>query len=191
MTERSAETIPLAGFLSLDDKEKALEIWSNADHGKDHLLARITVPWGPLKERLILRLAEQLNMPLMELFISAWKKVDEIQSVATKSHDRPREKNPVDLVSHELTYDCEPTLEVTLGPHRFDPVKFALHVCLKLDGCVLIIMDGRIVAIRPGTCEGEATLSYEGFEFAKAKTEKTELGPEYQLQDAIEIDSTQ
>jgi len=183
----NAERLSLTRLLSLNDKEKSLEVWSKADSGKEHLLARVSVPWQPLKERLMERLAEQLDTPLMDLCVAGWKKVEEMRQFADRTQYPRHEKHRVALVAHDIASDCQPTLEVSLGPHRFPPVRFTLHVSVRLEGCVLTIAGGRIIAILPGTCEGEATLTYSDVDLAKAHTEKVNLGPEYSLSEGISL----
>jgi hypothetical protein len=93
----------------------------------------------------------------------------------------------VNLVEHEITEDFKPTVEVTLGGVQFPRLEFDLHLSLKFEGCVLTIVDGKIVAVLPGTCQGEATLKYLDVTVAKSETKKMNLGAEIQLTKSIAI----
>ena len=69
----------------------------------------------------------------------------------------------------------------------FPRLKFDLHVILKLEGCVLTIQEAKIKEMLPGTCQGLATLEWNGFILAEAKTGKMDLGDKIRLGKGVEI----
>lgn len=183
----SASEMTLSKFLKWDEKSKTAQVGSNLDSKKEKLIAQISVPWEPLKEKMLEKIAALLDLPLKEFCLAAWKKHHELQQFADSEKYPPDETNQVNLLEHEIIAEYRPTLEVSFGGKTFPKLQFDLNLNLKFEGCVLTIQDGKIKEILPGNCQGEAILQWKEFALAETKTEKVDLGDKIKLGKGVAI----
>jgi hypothetical protein len=183
----SAREMTLSRFLKWDEKSKTAQIGSNLDSKKEEIVAEISVPWEPLKEKMVEEIVKLLDLPLKDFCLAAWKKNRELQQFADREKYPPDETNKVNLIEHEITGEYHPTVEVSFAGKTFPKLKFDLNVSLKLTGCVLTIQDGKIKEILPGNCQGEAVLQWKKAVLAKATTETVDIGGEIKLEKPIAI----
>ena len=160
---------------------------SQLDARKETLLTKFEVPWPALRQTLLERLAEQLDIPCSGLLLAAWKKHEELREFADAAKHPLGEVNRVNLIDHEVEYDYPVTLDVSLGSLRFSPVQLHLHVKLELEGVKLTIRDAKIIAVTPGSCRATAELTMSEAVLLNAESKSVDLGEEYTLGDPVSL----
>lgn len=133
------------------------------------------VKWTAEMPDLAQKICELLDISLPNVFVAAWKKAKELQTVLEKSKENPDEVTYLELTEHTLTSEHKPSLDVRL--HGATVKKIALDVSLgfKLRGFVLKIQDGAIREMQTGHCEAKGTIKYGTLPIAEKKLAPVKL----------------
>lgn len=108
------------------------------------------------------KLCELFNVPLPNVLVTSWKKVDELRARLEKSRTSPDKVEYLELAQHTINCDQKPYLEMRFKDMPVKKIQFAVKLVFTLKGFVLKIQAGAIQEIQTGACEVKGTISYGG-----------------------------
>ncbi len=118
-----------------------------------------TIKWDVLENVLADKVLEMLDIPILGVLLSAWKKYREVKQIADS--EVPLEKQKVFLAQHTLKSEHHPYLEIRLKGVPVETLNFTIIVELVLEGFILTIQDRRITAVETGRMKGQGSLAFE------------------------------
>ncbi|HKO35714.1 MAG TPA: hypothetical protein VJV21_04495 [Pyrinomonadaceae bacterium] len=108
------------------------------------------------------KICELFNVPLPNILVTSWKKVDDLRARLEKSRSAPDKVEYLELAQHTINCDQKPYLEMRLKDVPLKRIQFAVKLVFTLKGFVLKIQGGAIQEIQTGACEVKGTISYAG-----------------------------
>ncbi len=120
-------------------------------------------------------LQELLDIPFEEVLTEGWKRYDAIRSVCEKSKKSPEKTFFLSLAKHSLLSEHHPRIEIELGGEKIGEITFDIRLRLTLEGFVLRIRGGEIVAIDTGNCLAVGTVAYGEIVLIEKGPEKVAL----------------
>lgn len=108
------------------------------------------------------KICELFNVPLPNVLVTSWKKVDDLRARLEKSRGAPDKIEYLELAQHTINCDQKPYLEMRLRDLPVKKIQFAVKLVFVLKGFVLKIQGGAIQEIQTGACEVKGTISYAG-----------------------------
>jgi hypothetical protein len=98
----------------------------------------------------------------------------------------PGSEEVVDLVSHRIRSVHRPDVAVLVDGVRVAKIDFELKVVFEVGALVAVVRAGRLVALRGGRCDLDATLSAEGIPLAQ-QHKRFDLGARLPLGSGVEL----
>jgi ABC-type transport system involved in cytochrome bd biosynthesis fused ATPase/permease subunit len=145
-------------------QNEALEKTKQAANLKEELAKESKlIQWSIVREVLIDKTIGMLDIPVLIFLSPAWKKYKEIMEFADTNKYPPNETELVSLADHSITVEHHPYLQVTYRGVALKNAKltFTLEAELIVQGVVLKIQNGKIIAIEAGTVKGNGKLLLE------------------------------
>ncbi|MGF1611796.1 MAG: hypothetical protein ACFCUQ_20510 [Kiloniellales bacterium] len=143
--------------------------------------------WQQVADGLGERIEEALQIPLADVLCGAWGKYRELQRLADPEACDPTETVLLPLVDHRIVSKHDPVIEIKLDEAVIGRLRFELQLSLRLKGVVLMVRGGRILAIKAGSCAGDARLQCSGATIAQRHTPEFELPFRVELGEGIPI----
>ena len=112
-----------------------------------------------------------LDFDLGDLLLSGWCKHAEVRAAARRTAAAPGSAEVVALATHRVTSTHEPAVDLLVNGATVATVQLELRIEFLLKGIVVTVREGRLAAVRPGTCEVTATLEAEGRRLASRSRE--------------------
>ncbi len=113
------------------------------------------------------KIAELLEVPIADIFVSSWKKTDVLKELLEESRKTPDALMNVDLAEHTIISKHQPHIEIKTKKAPLKKIEFTLQLLFKLKGFRLRIQNGAIREMQTGPCEGKGTLQYQGLAIAE------------------------
>jgi hypothetical protein len=133
------------------------------------------------------RIADLLRLDLGVILVGGWKKMAELQRYTDRGKYSPDETVLVEITRHTVTSTHKPSLDIVVDEVKIDTLPFELKFTLTLDGALLTIRDGKILAVSPGACKGEGELKCEGYTILKRDSAPVRVPGTWTFKDPIEI----
>lgn len=133
------------------------------------------IKWVASRFDIAEKVAELLDIKIPSIFISSWKKSEEIKKIIEESLKSSEEKFEVNLSEHTITSEHKPYIEVMFKNMPAYKIEFDLNLSFTLDGFILKIQNGIIYGIDPGICNAQGTLSWEKIKLLEKKLEAIKL----------------
>ena len=108
------------------------------------------------------KICELFNVPLPNILVTSWKKVEDLRARLEKSRIAPDKVEYLELAKHTINCDQKPYLEMRLKDMPVKKIQFTVKLVFNLKGFVLKIQGGAIQEIQTGACEVKGTISYAG-----------------------------
>jgi hypothetical protein len=108
------------------------------------------------------KISELFNVPLPNVLVTSWKKVDELRARLEKSRTAPDKIEYLELHQHRIDSSHKPKLEMRLKNMPVKKIEFTVKMVFILKGFVLKIQGGAIQEVQTGACEVQGTISYAG-----------------------------
>ena len=108
------------------------------------------------------KICELFNVPLPNVLVTSWKKVDDLRVRLERSRSAPDKVEYLELAQHTINCDQKPYLEMRLKDMPVKKIQFNVKLVFTLKGFVLKIQGGAIQEIQTGACEVKGTISYAG-----------------------------
>ena len=119
------------------------------------------IKWDVVSDVLIDRAVEMSDIPLAKILLPAWKKYREIEKFADPQSYPPEDTELVSLVEHTVQSEHKSSLEILFKRVKVKVIDFSVATELTLQGVVLRIRGGRVMAIEAGSVKGKASLAME------------------------------
>lgn len=108
------------------------------------------------------KICELFDVPLPNVLVASWKKVDELRARLEKTRNAPDKVEYLELAQHVINCEQKPYLEMRLKNMPLKKIVFTVKLVFTLKGFVLKIQGGAIQEIQTGACEVKGTISYAG-----------------------------
>jgi hypothetical protein len=108
------------------------------------------------------KICELFNVPLPDVLVTSWKKVDDLKARLEKSRSAPDKIEYLELAQHKIDSTHKPRLEMRLKNVPVKKIEFVVKLNFMLKGFVLKIQNGAIQEVQTGACEVQGTISYAG-----------------------------
>ena len=119
------------------------------------------IKWDVVADVLLDRAVEMSDIPLAEILLPAWKKYREIEKFADPQSYPPEDTELVSLLEHTIHSEHKSSLEILFKGVQVKVINFTVVTELTLEGVVLQIRGGRVMAIEAGSVKGKASLAME------------------------------
>lgn len=132
-------------------------------------------------------IANLLRLDLGVILVGGWKKMAELRRYTDREKYRPDETMIVELTRHTVTSTHKPILDIVADGLKIDAVPFDLELTITLDGALLEIRDGKILAVTPGSCKIGGELKCEGVEIFKRNSAPVTLNGRWTFEEPVQI----
>lgn len=122
------------------------------------------IPWGQVQTSIAGTMAGALQSKVLVGWVAAWQKSRELEEKAEKSREASNAPFSCTLLEHAIDSSFQPFVEVYLGPALIQRIDFEVELETEIDGAILNLRNGSIVAIQLGRCEWSGKISIEGVE---------------------------
>jgi hypothetical protein len=112
---------------------------------------------------------EILEMSVGAIFERSWSKYTALVHAAEETADDPNAVRLIGLITHEVSVDYEPQVEVYLGNKRLATVTVRLKLDLTLRGVLVHVRDGCVTGVRAGKCMIKGALAIAGQPVARGE----------------------
>ena len=133
------------------------------------------IKWKASMPDVVAKIAELFDVEIPGLFITSWKKTNEIGTALEETRRAPDEVRYVGLADHSISSELRPYIDVRIENATVKRIEFTAKLTFTLKGFVLKIQRGEITEIGTGRCEGAGTISFEGLPIAEKKMEPINL----------------
>jgi hypothetical protein len=119
------------------------------------------IKWDVVSDVLMHRAAEMANIPLANILLPAWRKYRELEKFADPQAYPQEDTELVSLLEHTVQSEHKSSLEILFKGVTVKLIDFTIAAELTLEGVVLQIRGGRVMAIKAGSVKGKASLAME------------------------------
>ena len=119
------------------------------------------IKWDVVSDVLMGRAAEMADIPLAKILLPAWRKYRELEKFADPQAYPPEDTELVSLLEHTVQSEHKSSLAILFKGVTVKLIDFTVATELTLEGIVLQIRGGRVMAIKAGSVKGNASLSME------------------------------
>jgi hypothetical protein len=174
-------------LLKTADEAQAVLESPALDEVRSRLAARTNMGWPVISGTFAQALQSALDVKLLDVLCGGWTKLVRLQAYLDRDRYPPTELCPFPLVQHTIRSVHHPGVDILLNEKKIEEITFDLEFLLTLEGIVLTIRDGRIVAIAAGAYAGGAVLKYKDFVLCETHTPQFEIPGVVQLEEGIAI----
>jgi hypothetical protein len=107
-------------------------------------------------------MADLLKVDLIGVLVRGWSEHRDIVSAARRTLAAPGSTELVNMSSHEVTLDQQPSVSVLVDGQQVATLQLGLSIVFDVNALLLVISGGRLVAVRSGRCEITVTLAVQG-----------------------------
>ena len=132
-------------------------------------------------------IADLLRLDLGVILVGGWKKMAELRRYTDRGKYGPDETVLVEITRHTVTSKHKPSLDIVVNGEKIDTVAFELKLTITIDGAVLTIRDGKILAVSPGACKVGGELKCEGYTILKRDSAPVRVPGTWTFKEPIEI----
>jgi hypothetical protein len=132
------------------------------------------------------KVAELLEIPLPDIFLSSWRKAESIKALLDESKQTPETVISTELGDHTINSEHRPHIEVRIQNKTVRKIEFTLKLSFHLKGFVLNIRDGAVRGIQTGSCEAKGKLEYQGLVIAEKKLSPINLPGKFSFGETAE-----
>jgi hypothetical protein len=108
------------------------------------------------------KICELFDVPVPNVLVTSWKKVESLKAVIEKSRQSPDEVMYLELAQHSINCEQKPHLEMRLKGLPVKKIEFTTKLLFNLKGFVLKVQNGAIQELQTGSCEVKGTISFLG-----------------------------
>lgn len=154
---------------------------------RSRLALQTTVAWPALTDAFAQALRSALDVKLVDVLIGGWTKLIQLQAYLDRDRYPPTELCLLPLAQHTISSVHHPSVEILLNEQVIERITFHVEFVLTLEGIVLNIRDGRIVAVGAGTCAGGGILKFVDITLCEIQTPKYQIPGTLDLREGIVI----
>lgn len=105
--------------------------------------------------------SELLDVDLTQLVLDAWRTHAELQAAGERTLRAPRSEELVDLVSHEITLEDKPSIDLLVNDRRIATLHLTLSLAIDVEALTAIVKGGRLTGVRVGRCSVDGRISID------------------------------
>ena len=149
------------------------------------------VSYKAVQKEMNAKIGEVLNTGIDDVLIASWKKYRGFQEYADPEKHPPGETVLVPLAEHSIQSSHSPHVDLMVRNVELGSVHLDVELAIQLEGVLLKIQDGKILAVRAGSCQVSGSLSCS----VHTKAGSRELlslereSPKFQLAGAVSLGS--
>ena len=128
-----------------------------------------------------------LEIDLMELAVSGWKKYRALQKYRDPDQYPPDVVANLSLLEHTLKSTHHPRVDISINGKSLPSLEFDFELALDLEGVTLVVQGGRIREVAAGQCRAQAQLAYGGKPLWKQETDPFMFPGKVSLGDGVPI----
>jgi hypothetical protein len=117
--------------------------------------------------------AEVLDIDLALVLLGAWSRYAALKEAGRRTAAAPESEELVELLSHRVTVDHQPSIDLLVNGKRVATVRFSLQLQVTVDALTATIRRGRLIGLRAGRCDFEASVSIAGNTVARRREQLT------------------
>lgn len=106
--------------------------------------------------------AALLKADLIGVLVRGWREHRDIVSAARRTLAAPGGAELISVSAHQVTLDQRPSVSILVDGQLAVTLQLGLSIVSDVYALLLLINDGRLVAVRSGRCEITATLAVQG-----------------------------
>jgi hypothetical protein len=130
--------------------------------------------------------ASLLDMDLVDVLVSGWKKYGALSTAAEETLWSPGEERWIDLATHRIASTHAPSVELILDGLKIGSIDFEIELGATIQALRAVVSGGKLTGVRSGQIDLSAKLSCEGVEL-KSITHKIDASLELDLGDGIPL----
>lgn len=115
--------------------------------------------------------SDLLDLDLTELVLNAWRTHAELKAAGERTLLARDSEELVDLVSHEVTFDDQPSIDLLVNGRHVASVHLSLSLTIDIDALTAIVKGGRLIGVRVGRCRVDGRVCIEDNCVAHRRTE--------------------
>ena len=140
--------------------------------------------WALTRETVLDGLQKCLGeLDVVRCFAKGWSTAIELQTLARQTLATPGLEKELPLAKHSLSVVVHPLVTIHCDPISLPTLRFTLQVDAAVEGAVLVIRNGKLVALEAAQLRPSAILSYGDCELKRAKLKPIQLAAPYQFAD--------
>lgn len=117
--------------------------------------------------------AEVLDIDLTLALLGAWSRYAALKEAGRRTAAAPESEELVELLSHRVTVDHQPWIDLLVNGKLVATVRFALLLQVTVEALTATIRRGRLIGLRAGRCDFEASVSIGGNTVASRRAHLT------------------
>lgn len=171
-TAAAAQPLTARAFLFGDtDLVQAMQTTGVADTVRQELGGFTQVTRDEAVRELGKLSAELLNLDLTQLLLGAWSRYAALREAGQRTSASPESEELVELLSHRVTLDNQPSIELLVNGKRVATVHFVLMLRITVEALTATIRAGKLIGLRAGRCDFDASVSIEGITVANRRAQ--------------------
>ena len=108
------------------------------------------------------KVPDLLNIKMKDILGTAWMKYQQVEQCLEQGKQNPDETFLVPLIDRTVVSEHHPQLEITLDKMSLGKLDFKILLELKLKGIILKIKGEKVIDVKAGSCQCQASLDCEG-----------------------------
>lgn len=133
----------------IDDMVRG-EVEGFGQHTRDELIQEVGKLGGEL-----------LHLDVTQLLLDAWSKLAELRAAGERTVAATESEEVVDLLSHRVTLEDRPSIELLVNGSRIGELRFLLLLEIDVEALAATVRRGRLIGLRVGRCDLRASLTIE------------------------------
>ena len=113
--------------------------------------------------------ADLLDIDLGDALVLGWRRCTALLEAARRTLASPGSTEIVELVTHRVTSDFRPSIDLMVDGIRVNTFELHLALVFDLTGVSAVVRGGELVGVRGGDCLVTATLTLEGARLAEVR----------------------
>ncbi len=116
--------------------------------------------WSHASKEIDAKIDKLLSQPIDGLLVSAWGKYKELQKYADAEKFPPGKTVLTTLVKHKVEASMKPSVVIQVAGIDVASLELPIVLVLEMEGAVLKIEGGKILALQAGSLQGVGTLKF-------------------------------
>ncbi len=130
------------------------------------------IPWSQVGKEFAARVAEALDVPIVDVFADAWATASGAGPVQSGARGEPV---TTELANHSLDLDYHPSFELVVNDAACPEIGLDIVLSLSLKGLIVKIEDGKLLDVTAGRASGHGSISFGEVTLAEKGTNDVAL----------------
>jgi hypothetical protein len=162
-TAPTSQPITFGGFLFDDNGiASALEAGGTADVVREKLANFTQATRNEALQEVERVSNELLDLNLIDVLLGALRTYEVLRAAGRRTIATPDSAEIVELVSHRVTLDNQPSIDLIVNGANVASVHLLLSLVIEIEALTAVVREGRLTALQIGRCDVNASVSIEG-----------------------------